>query len=71
MSLSRCLVVRSLCLLAMFGMALVCDAQTFRGAISGRIADPSGALLPGVTVTATNDATGVSRTTSTSASGDF
>ena len=53
------------------GIAGVCDAQTFRGGISGRIADPSGAVLPGVTVTATNNATGVARTTTTSATGDF
>src|SRR5438128_6958940 len=49
----------------------VCSAQTFRGGISGRIADATGAVLPGVTVTATNDATGVARTTVTSATGDF
>jgi Carboxypeptidase regulatory-like domain len=71
MSSSRRLAVPLLCLVALFGMAAVCDAQTFRGGISGRIADPSGAVLPGVTVTATNDATGVSRTTTTSATGDF
>ena len=34
-------------LLALFAMAAVCGAQTFRGGISGRIADPSGAMLPG------------------------
>ena len=39
------------------------SAQTFRGGISGRVADSTGAVLPGVTVTATNDATGVARTT--------
>ena len=70
MSLSRRLVVPSLCL-ALCGLALVCDAQTFRGGISGRIADPSGGMLPGVTVTATNTATGVARTTTTSDTGDF
>src|SRR5690349_6222544 len=45
--------------------------QTFRGSISGRIADATGAVLPGVNVTVTNDATGLSRTTVTSATGDF
>src|SRR3954454_7321782 len=58
-------------LILMLGIAATCDAQTFRGAVSGRIADQSGAMLPGVTVTATNDATGVSRTTVTSGNGDF
>src|SRR3954471_2470513 len=53
------------------GLAGVCSAQTFRGGISGRVADSTGAVLPGVTVTATNDATGVSRTTVTSTNGDF
>ena len=60
-----------LCLIALFGFSGVSDAQTFRGAISGRIGDATGAVLPGVTVTATNDATGISRTTVTSAGGDF
>ena len=46
-------------------------AQTFRGGISGRITDESGAVLPGVNVTATNTATGVSRSTVTSTTGDF
>src|SRR5437899_1354136 len=57
--------------LFLIALAAPCDAQTFRGGISGRIADATGAVLPGVTVTATNDATLVSRTTSTSATGDF
>ena len=47
--------------LLLFGSSGVCDAQTFRGGISGRVADASGAVLPGVTVTATNDATGVAQ----------
>ncbi|MCC7243138.1 MAG: carboxypeptidase regulatory-like domain-containing protein, partial [Acidobacteria bacterium] len=54
--------------LGAFGLG---DAQTFRGGIAGRIVDDSGAVLPGVAVTATNDATGVSRTTVTSGTGDF
>ncbi|MGH9144481.1 MAG: carboxypeptidase regulatory-like domain-containing protein [Vicinamibacterales bacterium] len=57
--------------LALFGVAGVSAAQTFRGGIAGRVADSTGAVLPGVTITATNDATGVSRTTTTSAGGDF
>jgi hypothetical protein len=54
-----------------FLVAAVCGAQTFRGAISGRIVDATGAVLPGVTVTATNTATNLSRTTASSATGDF
>src|SRR4051794_37290007 len=59
-------------LLAIFvGTAAAAGAQTFRGGISGRIADATGAVLPGVSVTVTNDATAVSRTTVTSNTGDF
>jgi len=49
----------------------IAQAQTFRGGISGRVTDPTGAVLPGVTVTATNNGTGVARTTTSSESGDF
>ena len=52
-------------------IAALCDAQTFRGSISGRVTDATGAVLPGVTVTATNNATAQSRTTTTSGTGDF
>src|SRR6266705_6095971 len=61
----------SAALVILLAITGVSHAQTFRGGISGRITDPSGAVLPGVTVTATNNATGVSRTTTTSESGDF
>src|SRR5690349_23455662 len=53
------------------GVATPAGAQTFRGGISGRITDATGAVLPGVSVTVTNDATAVSRTTVTSTTGDF
>jgi hypothetical protein len=55
----------------LMGYAAAVGAQTFRGGISGRIADATGAVLPGVSVTVTNDATAVSRTTVTSSTGDF
>ncbi len=58
-------------LILLLGPAGVAGAQTFRGGIAGRVADFTGAVLPGVTVTATNDATGVARTTVTSSNGDF
>lgn len=57
--------------LLVFAFADASRAQTFRGGIAGRVADSTGAVLPGVTVTATNDATGVARTTVTSTNGDF
>ncbi len=49
----------------------VAHAQTFRGGISGRVLDSTGAVLPGVSLTATNTATGASRTTTSSGTGDF
>jgi hypothetical protein len=46
-------------------------AQLTRGTISGTIKDNTGALLPGVTVIITNNATGVVRTVVTDASGFY
>ena len=46
-------------------------AQRQLGAIQGTISDQTGGVLPGVTVTATNRATGESRTTVTNESGIF
>src|SRR5258708_18355169 len=46
-------------------------AQEFRGAITGRINDRSGGVLPGVTVTATKVATNVASTTTTNNEGLF
>ncbi|HYM24486.1 MAG TPA: carboxypeptidase regulatory-like domain-containing protein [Vicinamibacterales bacterium] len=65
-------IIRTLFALIIFiAAAAGAGAQTFRGGISGRVIDPSDAVLPGVTVTATNRDTGASRTTTTSATGDF
>ena len=47
------------------------SAQGTGGRILGRVADPSGAVVGGVKVTAINEATGVARDTQTSASGDY
>ena len=46
-------------------------AQTTTGTISGTVMDPGGALIPGAMVSATNDATGESRSTLTSETGSF
>ncbi|MFZ0731931.1 MAG: carboxypeptidase regulatory-like domain-containing protein [Candidatus Sulfotelmatobacter sp.] len=60
-----CLMVLSLLVPAgLFG-------QGTTGRILGRVADPSGAVLAQVKVTATNDATGVSRASATNESGDY
>jgi len=42
-----------------------------KGEIKGAVKDPSGAVVAGATVTATQDATGVSTSRTTSASGDY
>src|SRR6185295_15143250 len=46
-------------------------AQDFRGAITGTVTDPSGGVLPGVTVTVTNVATNVSSATVTDSKGFY
>src|SRR5438309_6380353 len=46
-------------------------AQTFRGTILGTVTDPSGAVLSGAKVTVRNLATGLERTTLTSADGSY
>jgi outer membrane receptor protein involved in Fe transport len=46
-------------------------AQTFRGTILGTVTDASDALISGATVKARNSATGLERTTQTSADGSF
>ncbi len=49
----------------------VSSAQINTGKISGFVTDTSGAFIPNVPVTATNDATGVTTKTSTSGTGEF
>jgi hypothetical protein len=44
-------------------------AQEFRGAISGTVTDSTGGVLPGVTVTVANRATGVAQTVVTDEKG--
>ena len=45
--------------------------QGTNGRVLGKVSDPSGAILPGVGVTVVNEATGVSRDTTTNQSGDY
>src|SRR5271166_2181988 len=59
--------VLSLCLIC----STLLSAQSTGGRILGRVADSSGAVLAGVKVTATNEATGVSRETQTNDSGEY
>jgi hypothetical protein len=46
-------------------------AQSTGGRILGRVTDPTGALLAGVKVVLTNDATGVAQNSTTNESGDY
>ena len=63
----RGLVVLSLCLIC----STLLFAQGSGGRILGRVSDQSGALLSGLKVTATNEATGATHQTQTTASGDY
>ncbi len=46
-------------------------AQNAQGTIVGHVSDPSGAIVPGATVTVTNRETGVALTLKTNADGDY
>ncbi len=46
-------------------------AQVLYGTMTGTVTDKTGAVVPGVTVTVTNQGTGAVRTTTTSAQGDY
>ena len=46
-------------------------AQTFRGAINGTATDPSGAVVPGAHVKATNKATGLDYASESTSDGNF
>jgi hypothetical protein len=58
-----CLALAALCAPAL--------AQTVTGNISGTVTDPSGAVIPGATVTATNQATNVSTPSTTNRDGIY
>ena len=60
-------------LLALLVLTLVTPvvAQRLDGTLRGEVTDPQGALVTDAKVTATNDKTGVSNTTTTTSSGDY
>src|SRR5919201_6188560 len=70
--MARRLTLLSFTLMFLLFAAGALFAQTAAtGAITGRIADPQGAVVPNVTVTATNVDTGVAAKTSTTAGGIY
>ena len=62
---------RVLCLAVTVLFAVQLFAQGTGGRILGRVTDPSGAVLAGAKITATNDATGVTHDTIANDSGDY
>jgi Carboxypeptidase regulatory-like domain len=59
-----------------FALALSClasgtSAQTVQGVITGTVTDPSGAAVPGATVTLLNSGTGATQTTTTGSDGVY
>jgi hypothetical protein len=62
--------ILSIALASLIGATLV-FAQGTGGRILGRVTDPSGAVLAGVNVTLTNEATGVSSQATTNSNGDY
>ena len=51
--------------------ASIATAQNFVGGVRGLVQDPGGAVIVGATVTLTNDATGVARTATSNATGQY
>src|SRR6267378_1526894 len=58
-------------ILVVLSLAVAANAQTFRGAINGTVTDPSGAVVPNAQVKATESATGIDHSTTTTSEGVF
>src|SRR5262249_42164878 len=58
-------------ILLVLSLAVAANAQTFRGTINGTVTDPSGSVVPNATVKATETATGIDHTTTTTSDGAF
>ncbi len=57
--------------LTLFSASLFAQSQATTGDIEGRVLDPAGAVIPGVTVTATNQATGFEKSATTDEDGNY
>jgi outer membrane receptor protein involved in Fe transport len=58
-----------LCLVT--AVAVFAQSQATTGNIEGRVLDPKGAAIPGATITATNQQTGLEKTTSSDSEGNY
>src|SRR5882757_7328281 len=65
----RKLRLASMVILAIASFSLASFAQTITGSIRGTVTDPTGAVIPGAQVTATNADTGISSTARANESG--
>lgn len=61
----------SLLVVAMCALSAMAQSQASTGQIVGTVKNPNGELVPGATVTVTNPATGLTRTTTTNDQGGF
>ena len=55
----------------LFGISITTFGQGFQGGLRGSARDQGGAVVPGVEVTLTNEATSLSRSTVTNESGEY
>ena len=62
---------RALCLLLIFGITALAHAQISKGSITGRLTDPSGAIVTGANIVATDVSTGSAYTAITNRAGDY
>src|SRR6266481_4057927 len=60
-----------ICCLLLAALTAFPQSQATTGNIEGRVTDPNGAAVPTVTITATNQETGLAKSTSADESGDF
>ena len=65
--------ITSICVVALLCLFLSVNGfgQSINASVGGTVADPSKALIPGVTITATNTGTGIVNTTVTNESGAY
>ena len=69
--MSRMVYIRFLLVVAVLFLSLTTAWGQYGASIEGTIADKSGAVVPGATVTVTNQGTGVSRNTAAGGSGFY